>query len=59
MYLHSLLVDVLTLPPDTVLETEISSERDWIAHSGWTFNRAALEPYYERAQKVCCAGPVL
>lgn len=32
-------------------------QRDWIAHSGWPFDRAALDPYYERAQKVCCAGP--
>ena len=32
-------------------------KRDWIPYSGWPFNRAHLEPYYERAQIVCQAGP--
>lgn len=26
--------------------------RDWIEHSGWPIDRAELEPYYRRAQKV-------
>jgi choline dehydrogenase-like flavoprotein len=27
-------------------------QRDWIPHSGWPIDRAALDPYYARAQKV-------
>ncbi|HTO40042.1 MAG TPA: GMC family oxidoreductase [Rhizomicrobium sp.] len=33
--------------------------RDWLAHSGWPFGRAALEPYYPRAQELVEAGPFL
>jgi len=32
-------------------------ERDWVPHSGWPFNKAHLDPFYERAQSVCKAGP--
>ena len=32
-------------------------KRDWIANSGWPFERHHLMPYYRRAQKVCQAGP--
>ena len=31
--------------------------RDWLAHSGWPFPRAAIEPYFARAQALCEAGP--
>ncbi|WP_017655206.1 GMC oxidoreductase [Fortiea contorta] len=31
--------------------------RDWIPHSGWPFGRSHLDPFYERAQSVCQAGP--
>ncbi len=34
-------------------------ERDWVPHSGWPFAKAHLDPYYERAQKVCQIGPNL
>ena len=26
-------------------------DRDWVAHSGWPFGRAVLNPYYERARR--------
>jgi choline dehydrogenase-like flavoprotein len=32
-------------------------QRDWIPHSGWPFDRSHLDPFYERAQSVCQAGP--
>lgn len=32
-------------------------KRDWMPNSGWPFDKAYLQPYYERAQKVCQAGP--
>jgi choline dehydrogenase-like flavoprotein len=32
-------------------------ERDWIPYSGWPFDRAHLDPYYERAQSICQLGP--
>lgn len=32
-------------------------KRDWIPNSGWPFDRAHLEPFYERAQRVCSLGP--
>lgn len=32
-------------------------ERDWIPYSGWPFNKAHLDPYYERAQVICQSGP--
>ena len=31
--------------------------RDWMAHSGWPITRTALEPYFQRAQALCEAGP--
>jgi choline dehydrogenase-like flavoprotein len=31
--------------------------RDAVAHSGWPFDRAHLDPYYERAQQVFGAAP--
>lgn len=32
-------------------------DRPWMPHSGWPFTKAALDPYYERAQKACQLGP--
>jgi choline dehydrogenase-like flavoprotein len=32
-------------------------KRDWLPYSGWPFDRAHLDPYYERAQAVCQLGP--
>jgi choline dehydrogenase-like flavoprotein len=32
-------------------------KRDWIPYSGWPFNYAHLEPWYQRAVKVCGVGP--
>src|SRR5438876_9386804 len=31
--------------------------RPWVAHSGWPFDRAKLEPYYARAQALLQLGP--
>jgi len=31
--------------------------RDWLAHSGWPFTRSVIEPYFQRAQALCEAGP--
>ncbi len=31
--------------------------RDWVAHSGWPFTRAHLDPFYARAQAVLELGP--
>ncbi|MGA7936062.1 MAG: GMC family oxidoreductase [Kovacikia sp.] len=31
--------------------------RDWLPYSGWPFNKDHLDPFYERAQKVCQIGP--
>jgi choline dehydrogenase-like flavoprotein len=31
--------------------------RDWVAHSGWPFDKSHLDPYYERAQSICQLGP--
>lgn len=31
--------------------------KPWMPHSGWPFGRAALEPYYARAQALVEAGP--
>jgi len=31
--------------------------KSWMPHSGWPFGRAALEPYYARAQALVEAGP--
>lgn len=32
-------------------------KRDWLPHSGWCFDKAHLDPFYQRAQAVCQAGP--
>jgi choline dehydrogenase-like flavoprotein len=31
--------------------------RDWVPHSGWPITRAALDPFYARAQSVLDLGP--
>jgi choline dehydrogenase-like flavoprotein len=31
--------------------------RDWVPHSGWPITRKALEPYFQKAQTLCEAGP--
>jgi choline dehydrogenase-like flavoprotein len=31
--------------------------RGWLAHSGWPISRATIEPYFQRAQALCEAGP--
>jgi choline dehydrogenase-like flavoprotein len=38
------------------LDEQDFEERDWITNSGWPFRRAELEPYYERAHKLCQLG---
>jgi choline dehydrogenase-like flavoprotein len=32
-------------------------KRDWIPYSGWPFAKIDLDPFYERAHKVCKLGP--
>jgi choline dehydrogenase-like flavoprotein len=32
-------------------------QRDWVPHSGWPFDRAHLDPFYERAQRILELGP--
>jgi len=32
-------------------------ERTWVPHSGWPIQRATLDPYYERAERVLQLGP--
>lgn len=32
-------------------------KRDWLPYSGWPFDRAHLQPFYERAQALCKIGP--
>jgi len=39
------------------LDEDDFERRDWIPHSGWPFDRAALLPFYRRAQVVCQLGP--
>ena len=39
------------------LDEEDFEERDWVPNSGWPFRRAELEPYYERAHRLCQLGP--
>lgn len=39
------------------LDTIDFEQRDWLPYSGWPFNKAHLDPFYERAQKVCQIGP--
>ena len=31
--------------------------RDWVSYSGWPFDKAHLDPFYERAQRICQLGP--
>lgn len=33
-------------------------ERDWVPYSGWPFDKAHLDPYYDRAQIICRVDPV-
>ena len=39
------------------LDEEDFEERDWVPNSGWPFRRTELEPYYERAHRLCQLGP--
>ncbi len=32
-------------------------QRSWVPYSGWPLTKADLDPFYERAQVVCQAGP--
>jgi choline dehydrogenase-like flavoprotein len=32
-------------------------QRDWLPYSGWPINKADLDPYYERAHRLCKIGP--
>lgn len=32
------------------------ARRDWVAHSGWPIDRAALEPWYQQANRLLGAG---
>jgi choline dehydrogenase-like flavoprotein len=32
-------------------------KREWIAFSGWPFDKSHLDPFYERAHSVCRIGP--
>jgi choline dehydrogenase-like flavoprotein len=32
-------------------------ERDWVPYSGWPFDKAHLDPFYERAQSIFKIGP--
>ena len=59
-----LLIRASTRPPSvTATTTTISSApgasetRAWVADSGWPFERSALDPYYERAQKIVEIAP--
>jgi choline dehydrogenase-like flavoprotein len=31
-------------------------KRDWVPHSGWPFDKSHLNPFYERAHKLCRLG---
>lgn len=39
------------------MDTLDFSPRPWVPYSGWPISRAALEPYYPRAQSLVEAGP--
>lgn len=41
------------------LEAADFEKRSWVPHSGWPITRAALEPYYPKAQTLVEAGPWL
>jgi choline dehydrogenase-like flavoprotein len=32
-------------------------KREWVPFSGWPFSKTDLDPYYERAQKICRVDP--
>jgi choline dehydrogenase-like flavoprotein len=32
------------------------AQRDWVPYSGWPFSKADLDPFYERAHRVCKLG---
>ena len=32
-------------------------KRDWVPFSGWPFDKSHLDPYYDRAQKICKITP--
>ena len=32
-------------------------ERDWVPYSGWPFDKSHLDPFYERAQRICKIDP--
>lgn len=32
-------------------------KRDWVPYSGWPFDKTHLDPYYDRAQKICKIEP--
>jgi len=32
-------------------------ERDWVPYSGWPFDKSHLDPFYDRAQKICEIEP--
>jgi choline dehydrogenase-like flavoprotein len=34
-------------------------KRDWLPHSGWPIRRKDIEPYFDRAQQLCGAGPFI
>jgi choline dehydrogenase-like flavoprotein len=38
------------------LNAEDFAERPWLAHSGWPFGLEALNPYYERAERLVLQG---
>jgi choline dehydrogenase-like flavoprotein len=41
----------------TPLDPVDFEERSWLPLSGWPFDRAHLDPFYERAQSLCGLGP--
>jgi choline dehydrogenase-like flavoprotein len=41
------------------LEPSDFEQRDWVPHSGWPFDRAHLEPYYQRAHAFFGVGPAI
>ena len=41
------------------LEPSDFEQRDWVPYSGWPFDRAHLDPYYERAHRFFGVGPAI
>ena len=39
------------------LDTIDFEERDWVPYSGWPFPKSHLDPFYQRAQKICKIEP--